>query len=200
MTSGKLFRRYGIFGSVRLAIDLLVTKVMFPRCRMVRRPFYVRGYANIDFGLNLTTGVGLRLDAFGGDSRKLIAFGKNVQLNDYVHIGAISRVSIGDDVLIASRVFISDHNHGFYSDTFAHSSPLSIPAARELHAEPVQIGNRVWIGENVCVMPGVTIGEGSIVGAGSVVTKDVPAHSIVAGNPAKLIRTFDFSINEWKRV
>ena len=52
----------------------------------------------------------------------------------------------------------------------------------------VKLGNNVWIGSNVTILPGVTIGDGAIVGAGSVVTKDVLKNTIVAGNPAKIIK------------
>jgi len=50
------------------------------------------------------------------------------------------------------------------------------------------IGNNVWLGNNVCIMPGVTIGDGAVVGANSVVTKDVPAYSVAAGIPAKIVK------------
>lgn len=53
---------------------------------------------------------------------------------------------------------------------------------------PVVIGNNVWLGNNVCVMPGVTIGDGAIIGANSVVTHDIPAYSVAAGIPAKVIK------------
>ncbi|MDE6634653.1 MAG: sugar O-acetyltransferase, partial [Bacteroidaceae bacterium] len=55
-------------------------------------------------------------------------------------------------------------------------------------ARPITVGNNVWFGGNVVVLPGVTVGDNSVVGAGSVVTKDVPAFSVVAGNPARVIR------------
>ena len=58
-------------------------------------------------------------------------------------------------------------------------------------AKPIEIGNGVWIGFDSCVLPGVTIGDGSIVGARSVVVEDVPAYSIVVGNPARVIRQLD---------
>ena len=54
---------------------------------------------------------------------------------------------------------------------------------------PIKIGNHVWIGVNCTILKGVTIGDGAIIAAGSVVTKDVPAHSLVGGVPAKVIRT-----------
>ncbi|WP_290378876.1 DapH/DapD/GlmU-related protein, partial [Paramuribaculum intestinale] len=55
-------------------------------------------------------------------------------------------------------------------------------------AEPVTIGDNVWIGGCVTILPGVTVGHGAVIGAGSVVTKDVAPHTVVAGNPAGVIR------------
>ena len=59
--------------------------------------------------------------------------------------------------------------------------------------DPVTVGNDVWIGGGVTILPGVTIGDGSVIGAGSVVTHDVPPHTLVAGNPARIIRELSVS-------
>lgn len=193
-------RRYGFFGTSRLVLDLLNTIVSFPGARLVRRPVYIRGKRNIRWGKGFTTGVGTRLDVFSDDAVPRLIFGEGVQLNDYVHIGVMERVELGHQVLIASRVFISDHNHGNYQELDSHSVPSVPPQQRPVVAKPVRIGDRVWIGEQVCVLPGVTIGEGAIVGAGSVVTRDVPANTIVAGNPARVIRTFDLASGSWVKV
>ena len=124
-------------------------------------------------------------------------FGDRVQLNDYVHIGVIEKILIGDDVLVASRGFICDHNHGCYSGVAEHSSPEQLPAKRVLVVKPVTIGHKVWIGENVSILPGVTIGDGAIIGAGSVVTTNINANTIVTGNPAKVIKVFDPVQQSW---
>jgi lipopolysaccharide O-acetyltransferase len=102
--------------------------------------------------------------------------------------------------LIASRVFISDHNHGNYHIQDYESGPDTPPANRPLSSRPVHIGRNVWLGEQVCILPGVTIGDGVIVGANSVVTHDIPSNSIAAGNPARLIRVFDTETQSWKRI
>lgn len=152
-------------------------------------------------GNGLTTGVNVRLDAFSQNGgRPVLHIGRHVQLNDAVHIGAIECVEIGAHTLIASRVFISDHNHGNYDVSNSKCNPEIPPIDRPLVSKPVKIGCNVWIGEQVCILPGVTIGDGAIVGAGSIVTKDVPARSIVVGNPANIARIFDEGIGEWKRV
>ncbi|OJI04671.1 DapH/DapD/GlmU-related protein [Polynucleobacter sp. MWH-Adler-W8] len=195
------FQTYGLFGFIRLLGDLLRTKIFYHNARLIRSPNYFRGKPYIYFGKNLTTGIGLRLDAFPEkNSNFLIKFGSNVQINDYVHIGSISCVEIGDDVLIASRVFISDHNHGAFNGNNQFYSPEIAPALRPLTGSPVFIGSRVWIGEGVCILPGVSIGSGSIIGAGAVVTKNIPENSVAVGNPARVIRRFDRTINEWRRV
>ena len=195
--------RYGPGGVLRLSIDVLYTKLFIDSAiRIVRRPVYIRGMRFMHFGKCLTTGVAVRLDAFpkATEVKRCVIFGDNVQLNDDVHIAAIERIEIGDNTLIASRVFISDHNHGQYDKRDACSAPDVAPIDRPLISSPVKIGCNVWIGEQVCVLPGVNIGDGAIVGAGSIVTKDVPERSIVAGNPARIIRVFDEMSGEWKRV
>lgn len=125
------FNRYDSISSlIKILFDMVNTKIFFSNVRLIRWPFYIRGKKFVDFGENLTTGVGCRLDAFPIDyysKNKVIFFGKNVQINDYVHIGAINKIIIGNNVLIASRVFITDHNHGNYKDNnqdFPHITPL----------------------------------------------------------------------------
>jgi lipopolysaccharide O-acetyltransferase len=144
--------------------------------------------------------VGLRLDAFPIGKNICIKIGNNVEINDYVHIGAIQSVTIGDNVLIASKVFISDHNHGHYGTNNRHDSPDSIPKERELSYAPVVIANNVWIGESVSIMPGVTIGKGSIIGAMSVVTRAIPPYCIAVGSPAKEIKKYNFDTSNWEPV
>ncbi len=195
-----VFRRYGFGGSLWLLWELIYTKLFFPRARLIRFPFYIRGRQHISYGRKFTTGVGVRIDAFPNEEGIVVKIGNNVQLNDHVHIGAIVCVDIGDDVLIASRVFISDHNHGRFDGSDPCDAPMVPPSLRPLNGKPVRIGNRVWIGENVCIMPGVSIGEGAVVGAGAVVTKDVPENSIVVGNPAKVVKSYDMVTGEWRRV
>lgn len=195
------YKIYGIRGIIKLFIYRLHTLICFRGGRMVRLPVEVRGKRYIDFGKELTTGKGCRIEAFPYFKEStIIQFGKNIEMNDYVHIAGIESVVIGDDVLIASKVYISDIQHGTYSGEHLHSHPDSIPKERELSSKPVIINDRVWIGDNVAIMPGVTIGEGCIIGANSVVTKDIPQFSIAVGSPAKVIKQFDFDNNKWVGV
>lgn len=196
-----MFKNYGFVGIVSLAKNWLLTRMLFPHARLVRFPIYVRGRSSMELGQGLTTGVNVRLDAFAPrGSPPVLRIGCHVQINDSVHIGAIEQVVIGDHTLIASRVFISDHNHGSYQVADAESSPSIPPANRPLSSRPVRIGRNVWLGEQVCILPGVTVGDGAIVGANSVVTHDIPPNSIAGGNPARVLRTFDASTNTWRRA
>ena len=193
-------RFYGIFGTLRLARDVIWTQIFFPNSRIIRQPFYIRGRKNISFGKSFTTGVGIRLDAFSEDKKIVINIGENVQINDYVHIAAMESVKIGDNVLIASKVFISDHNHGNTQPSNVNSDPLTFPLERKEEILKVEIKERVWIGENVSILPGVTIGSGSIIGAGSVVTKNIDENTIAAGIPAKPIKKFNNATKTWEKI
>jgi acetyltransferase-like isoleucine patch superfamily enzyme len=125
-----------------------------------------------------------------GDRRytPALVFGRNVTMENDCHIGAVNRIEIHDDVLIASRVYISDHAHGGTS-----RDDLALPPRRRpvVSKGPVVIEAEVWLGEGVVVLPNVRIGRSSIIGANSVVTHDIPPRSIVAGVPARVIRSLD---------
>ena len=113
-------------------------------------------------------------------------FSSEVSLGDNSGIGVnatiSSYVTIGDDVMMGPECLIYTSNHGM--------DRLDIPMWKQKSTDPrpVIIGNDVWIGARVIILPGVHIGEGSVIGAGSVVTKNIEPYSVVAGNPAGLIK------------
>lgn len=108
-----------------------------------------------------------------------IEVGRNLFINYNCTILDVAKVNIGDNVLIAPNVSIYTAGHPLHADTRKTGYEYGIP---------VTIGDNVWIGGNSIIMPGVTVGCNSVIGAGSVVTKDVPDWTIVAGNPARVIR------------
>jgi len=155
----------------------------------INYPIYIDGGENISIGKGCSFGKGLRLEAISSYLEHRyspeILIGSNVDVSRDCHFGAIDKISIGDNVLIASKVFISDHSHGRVNN----NDLLLPPRYRELYSKgPVIIENNVWIGENVSILSNVLIGANSIIGANSVVTKSIPANCIAAGNPAKIIR------------
>ena len=176
----------------QLAYSTICTRLFYPSATIVRRPFFVRGKFRMTFGRGFACGYGCRLETFGtrDDTSKKLVFGQNCHIGDYVHIAAQQQVTLGDNCLLASHVFITDLNHGDYGSPEGASSPHTDPNARPLHSSPVTIGSNVWIGENVCVLPGVRIGDGCVIGAGSIVTKDVPANSVVVGAPGRVIKRY----------
>lgn len=191
----------GFTGNLRLLIYLLYTKIFYRSSRIIRFPIYIRGRKHIDFGSKLTTGVGCRFEAFENKKSNVsLKFGKNVQLNDLVHISAMCEVTIGNDVLIASKVYISDCTHGIYSNSDQHTDPKIKPINRPYSTSPVRIGNNVWLGESVSVLPGVSIGDGAIIGANSLVNKSIPPNCIAVGSPARPIKIFNEKTNKWEKI
>lgn len=155
-------------------------------------PLYLRGGKYVTIGENFDCDQRLRLDvidSFLGDKfDPEVIIGDNVSIQKDCHIGAINKIIIGNNVLLASKVYISDHSHGEISQ----KAFLLPPAQRKLYSKGIVIiEDNVWLGEGVVVLPNVTIGENSIVGANAVVTKSVPKNCVVAGNPARIIREID---------
>jgi maltose O-acetyltransferase len=112
--------------------------------------------------------------------------GKEIEIGDYTGLGENCQVpdniKIGRDVMMGPDVLIVGKNHEFSN---VHL-PMRLQGTRD--ASPVVIGDDVWIGARAIILPGITIHKGAIIGAGSVVTRDVPAFSICAGNPARIIK------------
>lgn len=109
-----------------------------------------------------------------------IRIGNNVSLNEWVYLSGFGGLNIGNNVRIGHRVSVITSDH-VYDD-------LTRPIYQQgLTAHTVNIADDVWIGCNATILKGVSIGKGAIVAAGSVVTKNVPAFSVAAGVPAKII-------------
>lgn len=105
----------------------------------------------------------------------------------------IGPVYIGDNVLLAQNVVVSGMNHS-YED-------IDIPIANQGYStDMVTVEEDVWIGANSVITSGVSIGTHSIVAGGSVVVKSIPPYCVVAGNPARVIKRYDFSTKKWLRV
>jgi len=157
----------------------------------------------ISFGRGISIYRNLWLEAVveyrGNRYSPAIQIGDRVGFSNGVHISAIYKISIGNDVLFGSHVFVSDHNHGDYSGD-CHTSPEVAPLARPLiTGGEVVIEDNVWFGDNVNVVGPVRVGYGSVIAANSVVRNDVPARSMVAGAPAKVIKKYNEITGKWER-
>ena len=123
-----------------------------------------------------------------------IVIGEGVVIGDYNRFASMNSVMIEDNVLFAAYVHITDHSHE-YRDP-------NLPVMKQgiFTKGAVHICEGSWIGLRASILSGVTVGEHSVVAAGAVVTKDVPAYSVVAGCPAKVISRFNPERKEWVKA
>lgn len=116
-----------------------------------------------------------------------------VNIGHFNHIYATKSIIIGENVLTADRVYISDNLH-CYED-------INIPIKQQpiIQKKEVIIGAGSWLGENVCVI-GAKIGKQCVIGANSVVIHDIPDYCVAVGSPAKIIKRYDYSTQIWKKT
>jgi maltose O-acetyltransferase len=138
-----------------------------------------RRYMWIGMGCKVGNGCDIEPNIEVGFAPRLIV-GNGCQINQNV---TLKTARLGDYVMLAPGVVLLDRNHNF--------NRLDIPMALQGQTNRIetQIECDVWIGQNAIVMPGVKSGQGSIVAAGAVVTRDVPAYSVVAGVPARIVKS-----------
>lgn len=164
---------------------------------------YIRGGAQIGGGKYITLGehtrisINARLQCFtkisGQNLSPQMKIGNNVFIGRNVTISCCNEIVIGDDCQITGYVFIGDSNHGMDINCGKRYE------TQKMILKSTIIGKNVFVGEKAIILPGVTIGDNVIVGAGSVVTKDVPANSMVVGNPAKIIKKYNFVSGKWEQ-
>lgn len=123
-----------------------------------------------------------------------ITMGKHSRIGNNAIIRCVERVVLDDYSVTADNVIISDNNNHPVNPKDRLIMRVTPPGSDErswIHSDhaPIIIGKNVWIGENARICKGVSIGEGAIVAANAVVTKDVPSNCVVAGNPAKVVKT-----------
>ena len=173
------------YETVRLARDWLNARRQFRSAASLGRWVRVEGRLHFENMGHLYIGDRVRFRShyapsviaiFPGGTLRI---GNRVFINYGLDLSATSLVEIGDDCMIGNHVTILD------SDFHGVADRDVVPDPR-----PVRIGSRTWLGSRCIILPGVSIGDDSVVGAGSVVTADVPARTVVAGNPARVIRRF----------
>lgn len=104
-----------------------------------------------------------------------LIIGDNCFFNHNCSLTSAEHIEIGNNCMFANNLVVVDHDHDRENGIISE----------KLKAAPVKIGNNVWCGANVTILKGVTIGDGAIIAAGAVVTRDVEAHTVAAGVPAR---------------
>ena len=145
----------------------------------------------ISLGSGVTLDSAIRSNRLGGFSPCVvrtvtptarIRLGDRVGLSNSVIVAGNS-IEIGEDTIIGSGVMILDNDFHVMGTGFSWVSECST------NSKPIKIGRGCFIGSRSMILKGVTLGDRAIIGAGAVVTKDVPAYSLAAGNPARIVRT-----------
>ena len=134
------------------------------------------------FGLPPSTSISLGLFI----THPNVTCGKNCHLGN-TEFRAMGKITLGDNVSISYNNFITTTSHDFLD-------------WNKIIVKPITIGDNVWITTNCTILQGVTIGSNTVIGAGSVVTHDIPSGVLAAGNPCKIIKKIDFSIENKKII
>ena len=185
--------------NVKLIIVEIYNKILFKayffaHSGLLRKPLHCQGIKFLHIGSNVTIDKGSRIDCYkNNDFIPNLSIGSNTMISYNFTCLCSTELKIEENVLIASNVLITTENHGNIPGDISYLN-------QKLISKPILIKRNAWIGEKTVILPGLTIGEWSIVGANSVVTKSIPAYSIAVGNPAKVIKQFDFNTNKWVAI
>ena len=159
-------------------------------------PFRVDGYDGIQMGDRTVfqSGAWIFCASMGLKKSELkLRIGSRCEFGFNNHISAVQHIEIGDDVLTANNVYISDNIHEYENI----SLPIKLQGTK--FKKSVLIGSGSWLGENAVII-GASVGRNSIIGANAVVTTDIPDYCVAVGIPAKVIRRYDINIGKWIAV
>ncbi len=162
-------------------------------------PASISGSEHIHFGSNCVVGKNSVLTSINHDlvkpiTNSQIKVGNNVYIGHNVNIHSMGLLSIGNGCVLSDYVYISNVSHGFNPDNgLIMQQQLEYKGAIELR-------DNTFIGFNAKILPNIILEEWCIVGSGSVVTKSFPKYSIIAGNPARLVRKYNTHTKSWDKI
>lgn len=163
----------------------------------IETPFDNGDYpSKIKIGDNTTLLKNIRINIYAPlcGEEYAVEIGSGCYIGSGCSILARDKIIIENDVLMASNILISSENHGIDPE-----SPIPY-MDQKLSGAEVFIGEGTWIGQNVIILPGVRIGKKCVIGAGSVVTKSLPDYSIAVGNPAHIVKKYNFTTHRWEKM
>ena len=156
-------------------------------------PFRINGAKFISVGEKVHINEGAWMMALKNSKKDpVISIGSGSYIGRSVHIVAVNRIDIKDNVAMADKVYITDNAHN-YEDINTLMKEQEI-----LDFGPVVIGENTWLGENSCII-GASIGKHCVIGVNSVVTSDIPDYSIAVGSPARVIKQYNFETKKWEK-
>lgn len=164
----------------------------FGKRSIIIKPLKVDGSKNITIGNNVRIGSQSWIAAMPLTNYEKceLVFNDGATIGDFNHIYATGSIIFEKEALTANFVYISDNLHCFDNINM----PIVKQSIKQL--KNVVIGEGCWIGEHVSII-GSSIGKHSVIGANSVVTHDIPDYCVAVGNPAKVIKKYDFKLNKW---
>jgi acetyltransferase-like isoleucine patch superfamily enzyme len=120
-----------------------------------------------------------------------IRIGDDVYIGSHLHLASVESIDIGNGCVFSDYVYLADVSHGTNpEDGLIMCRPL-------VRSGAVSIGEGTFVGYRCIILPGVALGKFCIVGAGSVVTRSFPDYSMIAGNPARLLKRYSFEVHRW---
>ncbi|WP_066437940.1 acyltransferase [Chryseobacterium sp. CCH4-E10] len=166
-----------------------LSKIQWGKFLRLGNDVYVSGLGRkgVEFGDNVSIGAFSRIivSASMNDIGEQIKIGNNVGIGEFAYLGGAGGLEIGDECIAGQYLSCHPENHNY------QNPDISI-RHQGVSRKGIKIGKNCWIGSKVTILDGVEIGEGSILAAGSVITKSFPKNSIIAGVPAKLIKTRNY--------
>jgi acetyltransferase-like isoleucine patch superfamily enzyme len=160
------------------------------------KPMLLSGLNHVSIGKNVLIRDGVRLEVVDPQSDVVIDIGDNVNIEQYVHIVARCLIKIGDNVSITGACSIVDVVHPY--EDITNKNKIGNRISQEY--KPVYIGDNSFVGYGVHINPGVSIGKNCVIGARSVVTKNIDDYCVAVGNPAKVIKTYNFKTGSWESI